>query len=130
MIEQSPLCPERVRKRTGSFACLAPRFVRDGFWAMRSPQALLLYLFLVLVADRHGLSSDSFDKRCPLLQLSLDDDLAALRPATPSSSRPALPGMATSCRSSLYQSPRCGSRTPCSTVPHRWRKPTRRRFGG
>jgi hypothetical protein len=32
MMEQSPLCPQRVRKITGSFAFLEPRFVRDGFW--------------------------------------------------------------------------------------------------
>ena len=77
MIEKSPLCPERVRKITGSFAFLEHRFVRDGFWATLSQHALLLYIFLVLVADRHGLSYYSFDKICTLLQLSLDDYLAA-----------------------------------------------------
>src|SRR5919109_3348342 len=77
MIEKRPLCPERVRKITGSFAFLEPRFLRDGFWATLSQHALLLYVFLVLVADRHGLSYYSFDKICTLLQLSLDEYLLA-----------------------------------------------------
>src|SRR5215510_1668955 len=53
------------------------RFLRDGFWGSLSQHALLLYVFLVLVADRHGLSYYSFDKICALLQLSLDDYLIA-----------------------------------------------------
>jgi hypothetical protein len=77
MIEKSPLDPERVRKITGSFASLEHRFLRDGFWCSLSQHALLLYVFLVLVADRHGLSYYSFDKICALLQLSLDDYLIA-----------------------------------------------------
>jgi hypothetical protein len=77
MIEKSPLCPERVRKITGSFAFLEHRFVRDGFWTSLTHHELLLYIFLALVADRNGLSSYSFDKICALLQLSLDDYLLA-----------------------------------------------------
>jgi len=73
MIEKSPLCPERVRKITGSFAFIEHRFIRDGFWSSLSQHELLLYVFLVLVADRNGLSYYSFDKICALLQLSLDD---------------------------------------------------------
>jgi hypothetical protein len=77
MIEKSPLCPERVRKITGSFAFLEHRFVREGFWTSLTHHELLLYVFLVLAADRNGLSSYSFDKICALLQLSLDDYLIA-----------------------------------------------------
>ena len=77
MIAKSPLCPERVRTISGSFAFLEHRFVRDGFWSSLSQHELLLYVFLVLVADRHGLSYYSFDKICVLLQLSLDDYLMA-----------------------------------------------------
>jgi hypothetical protein len=77
MIEKSPLCPERVRKITGSFAFIEHRFIRDGFWSSLSQHELLLYVFLVLVADRNGLSYYSFDKLCALLQLSLDDYLLA-----------------------------------------------------
>ena len=77
MIEKSPLCPERVRKITGSFAFLEHRFVRDGFWISLSHHEVLLYVFLVLVADRNGLSYYSFDKICGLLQLSIEDYLIA-----------------------------------------------------
>jgi hypothetical protein len=77
MIEKSPLDPKRVRKITGSFAFLEHRFLRDGFWCSLSQHALLLYVFLVLVADRHGLSYYSFEKIGALLQLSLDDYLIA-----------------------------------------------------
>jgi hypothetical protein len=77
MMDKSPLCPERLRTMTGSFAFVAHRFVRDGFWTSLSHHELLLYIFLVLVADRHGLSYYSFDKICTLLQLSLDDYLIA-----------------------------------------------------
>ena len=38
---------------------------------------LLLYLFLVIVADRHGLSYYRYDKICTLLKISLDDYLLA-----------------------------------------------------
>jgi hypothetical protein len=77
MIEKSPLCPERIRKITGSFAFIEHRFIRDGFWSSLSQHELLLSVFLVLVADRNGLSYYSFDKICALLQLSLDDSLLA-----------------------------------------------------
>ena len=77
MIAKSPLCPERVRQLTGSCAFLEHRFFRDGFWGSLSQHALLLYRLLVVVADRQGLSDDSFDKICALLQLSLDDYLLA-----------------------------------------------------
>jgi hypothetical protein len=77
MIEKHPLCPDRRRQLSGSFAFIEHRFLRDGFWCSLSQHALLLYVFLVLVADRHGLSYYSFDKICALLQLSLDDYLIA-----------------------------------------------------
>jgi hypothetical protein len=77
MIEKRPLCPERGRKITGRFAFLEHRFIREGFWTSLSHHALLLDVFLVLVADRNGLSYDSFDKICALLQLSLEDYLLA-----------------------------------------------------
>jgi hypothetical protein len=77
MMEKSPLCPERVRKIPGSVACIEHRCIRNGFWSRLSQHELLLSVFLVLVADRHGLSYDSFDKICALLPRSLDDDLLA-----------------------------------------------------
>ena len=77
MIEKTPLCPQRVRKITGSFAFIEHRFLRDGFLESLTHHELLLYLFLVLVADRSGLSYYSYDKICTLLRLSLDEYLVA-----------------------------------------------------
>ena len=77
MIEKRPLCPERVRKITGSFAFLEHRFVRDGFWTSLRHHELWRSIFLVLVGDRNGLSYDRFDTLCTLLPVSLDDYLVA-----------------------------------------------------
>lgn len=72
-----PLCPDRVRKISGSFAYVEHRFLHDGFWADLDHQPLLLYLFLVLVADRFGLSYYSYDKICTLLRFSVDEYILA-----------------------------------------------------
>lgn len=77
MIEKTPLCVQRVRKITGSFAFIEHRFLRDGFLASLTHQELVLYLFLVLVADRSGLSYYSYDKICTLVRLPLDEYLCA-----------------------------------------------------
>ena len=77
MIEKRPLCPNRLRKISGSFAFIEHRFLRDGFWPSLSHHELLLYVLLVLVADRNGLSYYSYDKLCSLLQVSLDEYLVA-----------------------------------------------------
>jgi len=76
-IEKQPLNPKRVRRINGSFAFIEHRFLRDGFWASLEPHQLLLYLFLILVADRNGLSYYSFDKICTLVGLSLDEYIEA-----------------------------------------------------
>jgi hypothetical protein len=77
MIEKKPLIPQRVRTIQGSFAYIEHRFLRDGFFSTLSHHELLLYIFLVLVSDRYGLSFYSYDKLCSLLQMSLDDYLEA-----------------------------------------------------
>lgn len=77
MIEKTPLCPQRVRKIAGSFAFIEHRFSRQGFLASLSHHELLLYVLLILVAARNGLSYYSFDKLCTLLRLFLDDYLVA-----------------------------------------------------
>ena len=77
MIEKQPLCPHRRRQIRGSFAFIEHRFLRDGFWSSLNPHECLLYVFLVLVADRNGLSYYSYDKICTLLRFTLDDYLVA-----------------------------------------------------
>ena len=77
MIQKKLLCPDRVRKIRGSFAAIEHRFLRDGFWMDLSHDELLLYILLVLVADRNGLSYYSYDKLCSLLHFTVDDYLQA-----------------------------------------------------
>ncbi|MDH4216127.1 MAG: hypothetical protein OEV23_04430 [Gallionella sp.] len=77
MIEKNPLIADRVREIRCSFAWVSHRFLRQGFWASLAHHELLLYLFLILVADRQGLSYYSFDKICSLLAISPDEYILA-----------------------------------------------------
>ena len=72
MIKKKILEPERIRRIDGGFSFIPHRFLIDGFLASLDQKQLLLYLFLVLVSDRHGLSFYSYDAICSLLQFSLD----------------------------------------------------------
>ena len=76
-IEKKPIDPNRIRKITGSFAFIEHRFLREGFWASLDHHQLLLYLFLIIVADRNGLSYYSYDKICTLLGICVDDYIFA-----------------------------------------------------
>jgi len=77
MIKKKVLNPKRVRKINGGFSFIPHRFVLDGFLATLGQKELLLYLFLVLVSDRNGLSFYSYDTICTLLELSLDEYIAS-----------------------------------------------------
>jgi len=77
MITKTPLEPDRVRRIAGSFAFIEHRFLRRGFFSVLTHHELLLYVFLVLVADRNGLSYYSYDKICILLKITLDDYIIA-----------------------------------------------------
>jgi hypothetical protein len=77
MISKKVIYPDRVRKISGSFAFIEHRFLRSGFWSALSHHELLLYLLLVVVADRQGLSYYSYDKICTLLKISVDDYILA-----------------------------------------------------
>ena len=76
-IEKKPLEPDRIRKITASFAFIEHRFLRQGFWSSLSHHELLLYLFLVIVADRNGLSYYCYDKICSLVQITVDEYVLA-----------------------------------------------------
>jgi hypothetical protein len=76
-IEKKPLEPHRIRKIEGSFAFIEHRFLRQGFWRSLSHHELLLYLFLVIVADRNGLSYYCYDKICSLVQITVDEYILA-----------------------------------------------------
>lgn len=77
MVDRKPLVCNRIRKIDGSFAWIGHRFLRSGFFTSLSHNELLLYFFLVLVADRQGLSYYHYDKICSLLCLSVDDYINA-----------------------------------------------------
>ncbi|MBC8394731.1 MAG: hypothetical protein H8E17_19450 [Deltaproteobacteria bacterium] len=71
------LAPKRLRKIKGSFAFIEHRFLRDGFWSELNHHELLLYVFLVMVGDRNGLSYYSYDKICTLLRICVDEYILA-----------------------------------------------------
>ena len=72
MIRKKILAPERVRQIKGSFGFIPHRFLTDGFLAALSQHELLLYLFLIMAADRYGLSFYNCDSICSLLGLTAD----------------------------------------------------------
>ena len=77
MIKKRILNPERIRRIDGGFAFIPHRFLTDGFLSVLNPRQQQLYFFLVLAADRHGLSFYSYDSICNLLQMSLDQYIEA-----------------------------------------------------
>ena len=77
MIKKKILNPVRVRQINGGFSFIPHRFITDGFLASLDQKELLLYLFLILVSDRFGLSFYSYDSICTLLELSLDEYMAS-----------------------------------------------------
>ncbi len=73
-IQRAPICPERVRTiGTDSFAFVPHRFLRQGFFASLTMDERGLYFFLVLAADRYGVSFYHYETICSLLQIPLDD---------------------------------------------------------
>lgn len=77
MLAKTLILPERQRVLTPPFAWIDRRFLLNGFLAELSHHENLLYFFLVLAADREGLSFYGYDKICQLLQLAVDDYIQA-----------------------------------------------------
>ncbi len=77
MITKKIINPERVRRIRGGFSFIPHRFLFDGFLDSLSQKELLLYLFLVMASDRHGLSFYSYDAICSLLQITADQYIEA-----------------------------------------------------
>src|SRR5210317_1744952 len=77
MIKKKIINPQRVRYINGGFSFIPHRFVTGGFLAALQQKQLLLYLFLVAVCDRHGLSFYRYDSICSLLQMTLEQYIAA-----------------------------------------------------
>jgi hypothetical protein len=65
-----PLVPERVRRIAGQgFGFIPHRFLGDGFLSSLDRDELALYLFLVLAANRHGVSFYGYDAICETLHM-------------------------------------------------------------
>ncbi len=61
--------PQRVRRIENSFAWVDHRLLRNGYIELMTHHDQVLYLFLVLVADRHGVSFYRKEKICDRLGL-------------------------------------------------------------
>ena len=70
-----PIRPDRVRSTQGGFAFVPNRFLHGGFFASLNHAERALYLFLVLAADRQGLSFYRHDRICSTLEITLDEYL-------------------------------------------------------
>ena len=77
MIKKKILDASRIRCIDGGFSFIPHRFLTDGFLASLQQPELLLYVFLILAADRYGLSYYSYDRICSLLQLSTEQYITA-----------------------------------------------------
>lgn len=78
MTAREPIRPERVRRIGGqSFAFIPHRLMRGGFLVSMTHHQRSLYLFLVLAADRDGVSFYGYDRICSVLEMTLDDYIQA-----------------------------------------------------
>jgi hypothetical protein len=77
VIRKKIIDPTRIRKINGGFSFIPHRFLADGFLAALTKNEILLYLFLVMAADRYGLSFYNYDAICSLTHLTLDQYIEA-----------------------------------------------------
>jgi hypothetical protein len=77
MSPKTLIAPELKRVLAPPFAWVDRHYLFDGFLSALSQHENLLYFFLVLAADRDGLSYYSYDKICTLLKLDVDDYIKA-----------------------------------------------------
>jgi hypothetical protein len=71
-IEKRPIDPSRLRRVPSGFSWIDRRFVRDGWIERLSRDEILLYFFLVTVADRDGLSYYSDTRTSATLKIPLE----------------------------------------------------------
>ena len=77
MITKKVLVANRIRRIDGGFSFIPHRFLTNGFLKTLSQQELMLYVFLILAADRYGLSFYGYDRICSFLHLTLEQYSAA-----------------------------------------------------
>ena len=61
--------PKNIRNLNGSFAWLDHRLIRNGFIRIMTHSDMVLYLFLVLAADKNGVSFYRKEKICDTLEI-------------------------------------------------------------
>jgi len=61
--------PQKIRKIQGSFAWIDHRLVRNGYFQVMTHDDMVLYLFLILAADRNGVSFYRKEKICDAVSL-------------------------------------------------------------
>ena len=62
--------PKMIRSIRGSFAWVDHRLIRNGFLGVMTHEDVTLYLFLVLAADKNGVSFYRKEKICQTLALN------------------------------------------------------------
>ena len=77
MIIKKIVNPDRIRRIDGGFSFIPHRFLTGGFLKSLNPWELLLYIFLILAADRYGLSYYSDDRICSLLHMTAEQYIEA-----------------------------------------------------
>ena len=74
MTKPKPVILDRIRNiRDCSFGWVDHNFLHKGFLNRLSQQELLLYYFLITVADRNGVSFYDYERICQFTKLELND---------------------------------------------------------
>lgn len=78
MPKPKPIIVDRIRTiRDCTFGWVDHNFLHNGFLNRLSQPELLLYYFLITVADRNGVSFYDYERICQFLKLELDSYLNA-----------------------------------------------------
>lgn len=77
MVSKEPIEKGRIRKIRGSFSWIDHRFITGGFLDKLSSTETLLYLFLVAVGDKNGVSFYHNSRICQLLKIEVESYLIA-----------------------------------------------------
>jgi hypothetical protein len=78
MTKPDAIVPERIRHiRHCTFGWVDHHFLHHGHLNRSSPPELLLYYFLLTVADRNGVSFYDYERICQLLKMEVDDYVRA-----------------------------------------------------
>ena len=76
--QSNPIVPERIRSiGTEGFAFVPNRFLHEGFFAALGDDERVLYLLLVLIGNRQGMSYYHYDSLCDLLRWPVERYLPA-----------------------------------------------------